>query len=241
MTRSLRRLAPHAIAACAAIALVAAGALRADKGGKSEDLVTAQPDTATYRVQSIAMLPVATFNFDNSVENKVGAAFAQQFANTGYRWISARGTKELLRLSLGDSAVKAVSAAVLKLGRIDSLSAPALCARLRVNALLSLRVDTFEQNPIMYSQSGRASTSVGFTSALVDSSGRLLWKISGGIHAEGPYHDPSHNPSTISSTELENTPVTGEEGPPVYEDVLTRIFARWLPQFPAKRGAPAAQ
>jgi hypothetical protein len=238
MIRSLRGLVPLAIAL---LAITPGGSLRADKGGKSEDLVSVEPDTATYRVQSIAMLPVATFNFDNLVENKVGAAFAQQFAGTGYRWISARGTKELLRLSLGDSAVKAVSASILKLGRADSLGAPALCARLRVNALLSLRVDAYEQNPIMYSQSGRASTSIAFTSALVDSSGRLLWKISGGLHAEGPYHDPSHNPSTISSTELENTPVTGEEGPPAYEDVLTRLFARWLPQFPVKRGAPAVQ
>jgi hypothetical protein len=41
----------------------------------------------------------------------------------------------------------------------------------------------------------------------------------------------------VSSTTLESTPITGQGGPPAYEEVLNRLFLRWLPLFPRPTAA----
>jgi hypothetical protein len=84
-------------------------------------------------------------------------------------------------------------------------------------------------------------TAVQLKAALVDSSGTLLWSASGSETGEGPYHDPSTNPVGMSSSSLENTPITGQGGPPAFADVLNPLLRRWTPQFPqpAAAGEPA--
>ena len=234
MTRSLRLVLPVLLAAlCLGLPALAAK----DKGRQMDTIFTA-PDFAQLHVTSIAMLPVASFDNNTGTEGRVAQVWGQLFKDTGYRWLSANLTREMLRSTVGDSVIKLVRDGVLKDARVDSLRAPLLCAKLRAGAVLSVRVDQWEKLDILWNQAGKPMTSVGLKAALVDSSGRLLWSASGSETGEGPYHDPSTNPLGVTSSNLENTPVTGQGGPPAFQDVLIRLLNRWAPQFPK---APAAE
>jgi hypothetical protein len=235
MTR-LPRLVPLVLLAALSLAVALPAVAARDKGRKM-DLVYLAPDFAAYGAASIALLPVVTYDGSASTEGQVSTYWGQLFRATGYRWISANTTREMLRTAVGDSVVKLMRDEVLKDGRVDSLRASVLCARLRVDAVLSLRVDQWEQVHVLWNQSGKPTTSIGLRAALVDSSGRLLWSASGSETGEGPYHDPSLNPISVSGSSLENTPVTGQGGPPVFQEVLSRLLNRWVPQFPRTAAA----
>jgi hypothetical protein len=237
----IRRAGFAALLALAVLASLAPSALAAKQKGSKTDLITTAPDFASFGVKSIALLPVVTFDKSFSAERTVADLWGQNFRGTGYRWISAATAREMLLSSLGDSTVKVVREQMLKNVRVDSLQAPLLCARLRTSAVLCVRVDQWEQRPILWNQSGRPMTTVQLRAALVDSSGALLWSASGSETGEGPYHDPNTNPIGVSSTGLENTPVTGQGGPPAFDLVLNPLLVRWTPQFPqpAAAGEPA--
>jgi hypothetical protein len=237
----IHRAGRAALIALAALAPFVLPASAAKEKGRKVDLITTAPDFASHGVKSIALLPIATFDRSLQAERAVADLWGQNFKGTGYRWISAPTVREMMLSSVGDSVVKAVREQVLKNARVDSLQAPLLCAKLRTSAVLCVRVDQWEQRPILWNQSGRPMTTVQLRAALVDSSGTLLWSASGSETGEGPYHDPSTNPMGVSSTTLESTPITGQGGPPGFEEVLNRLLLRWTPQFPrpAAAGEPA--
>jgi hypothetical protein len=233
----IRRAGFAALLVLAALASLAPSAVAAKEKGRRMDLITTVPDFASFGVKSIALLPIATFDRSLQAERAVADLWGQAFKGTGYRWISAATAREMLLSAVGDSTVKVVREQMLKNVRVDSLQAPLLCAKLRTSAVLCVRVDQWEQQPILWNQSGRPTTTVQLRAALVDSSGTLLWNASGSETGEGPYHDPSTNPIGVSSTTLESTPVTGQGGPPSHDEVLNRVLLRWLPQFPRPAGA----
>jgi len=233
----IRRVGFVTLITLTTLAPLASPALAAKEKGRKMDLVMTVPDFASYGVKSIALLPIATFDRSLQAERMVADLWGQHFKGTGYRWISAPTVREMLLSSLGDSTVKLVREQILKGVRVDSLRAPLLCAKLRTSAVISVRVEQWEQQPILWNQSGRPMTTVQLKAALVDSSGTLLWSASGSETSEGPYHDPSTNPIGVSSTSLESTPVTGQGGPPAYDEVLNRLLLRWAPQFPRPAGA----
>ena len=226
-----------ALIALAVLAPLASPALAAKQKGRKVDLITTAPDFASYGIKSIAMLPVATFDKNLVTEARVAELVGRNLKDIGYRWVSTTSARGMLLATLGDSAVKAVTEQILKNVRVDSLSAPRLCAKLRTDAVLCLRVDLWEQLPVLWNQAGRPMTSVQLKAALVDSSGALLWSASGSETGEGAYHDPSTNPIGVSSSNLENTPVTGQGGPPPFDEVLNTMLLRWQPQFPRPAGA----
>jgi hypothetical protein len=233
----MRRAGFAALLVLAALASLVPSALAAKQKGSKLDLITTVPDFASFGVKSIALLPIATFDRSLPAERMVADLWGQNFRGTGYRWISAATAREMLLSSLGDSTVKVVREQMLKNVRVDSLQAPLLCAKLRASAVLCVRVDQWEQRPILWNQSGRPMTSVQLRAALVDSSGTLLWSASGSETGEGPYHDPGTNPLGVSSTSLENTPITGQGGPPTFDEVLNPLLLRWTPQFPRPAAA----
>jgi hypothetical protein len=236
MTCRARILAPLFIAA-ALLALAAPG-LAAPKSKGGRDLVTLSPDFAAAGVHRIALLPVCTFGRDVRAQVMVAAYWGQNFKDIGYRWISPTTCRELVP----DSTLNVACAGMLKTGRVDSLLAPLLCRDLRTNAVLAARIDQWEQNQLNWDQPGKPSTTVRLAAALVDSSGALLWSISGGETLEGPYHDPALNPPEIvNHPTMATTPMTGENGPPRFEDVLSKLLARWAPQFPKPAAAEAAK
>jgi len=211
----------------------------AAKGAHVIDHVWTRPDFDPSKIQSIAMLPVATFDGNLEAERLVQMKWGQTFAGAGYRWISGTTARDLIRGIGGDSLLRAVKAGVLKGGQVDSLSAPSLCARLRVNALLSVRVDLWAQSLIQPDQAGKPSTSLQLRAALVDSAGRLLWTASGSETAEGQYTEPSAADETRSGTAVTRSNGIGTQGAgaPAFAEVLDRLLVRWVKLFPARPAA----
>ena len=224
------------------LALLGVGAGQAAKGPRAIDQVWTHPDFARFAVRSVAMLPPANFEHNLDAERQVQGEWGREFAGAGYRWVSATTARDILRATGGDSLLKRITESVLSDGRIDSLQAPMLCARLRTDALLTVRVDQWTQIAIAPEQSGKPSTTIQLRAALVDSTGQMLWRISGSEAAEGVYVEPNEGVTGSSGSAI--TRSTGLHGstaagaPPAYVDVLDRLLARWAKLFPA-RPAPA--
>ncbi len=220
-----------AVAALALAALVA-GAPAGHTAGKvrTSDVIFTVADSSLLRIRSIAMFPVATYDHDLEVERTVTGMWGQAIRGAGFRWVSANSVRAML--PGGDSLIASMQQALLRNPRVDSLAAHGLCASLRTSAVLTLRVDRWEQRQIQWDQAGRPATTVQLHAALVDSTGRLLWSASGSETADGPEHDPSTNPIAVASGNLGSQPVTGEGGPPAYADVAQRLFVRWAARFP---------
>jgi hypothetical protein len=225
-----------ALCAAACVWMISSAApASAAKGEKLLDLFWTTPDsTALAEVESIAQLPVATY--DNVIEHEkvVENAWAQLFRRSGYRWLSATTSRNLLRSGAeGDSVSKAVREMILADGRVDSVAAASVCARLRVRALLCVRVDQWQQVKIEPTDSGKPSTSIRLRAALVDSLGRLLWTASGGEFAEGPYQQAVPQPPGAQALVHGDIGQKQVGGPPDPLEVLTTLFTRWVPHFPA--------
>lgn len=233
----------RALAMALVLALLGAGAAQAAKGPRTIDQVWTHPDFARFNVRSIAMLPPANFEHNLEAERQVQGEWGRMFNGAGYRWVSGTTARDQIRAwTAGDSLLKVITESVLGNARIDSLTAPVLCARLRTNALLTVRVDQWTQVAIAPEQSGKPSTTIQLRAALVDSTGQLLWRISGSEAAEGVYVEPNEGVTEASGSAI--TRSTGLHGstaagaPPAYVDVVDRLLARWVKLFPAKP-APA--
>jgi hypothetical protein len=235
----MRRLFPSVCAL--ALAALAASPAFAGKAPNRTDIIWQAPDFAGYDVRAIAMLPIATF--DNSAEARrfTEAAVGQTLRGTGYRWVPAIVTRDEITRDGGDSLLKALNQSVLKLGRLDSLDAPRYSRMARTRALFTVRVDRFERMELPFDQSGKPTTTVQLTAAIVDSTGRLLWSASGAETAEGPYQDASSSTLGVRASGLNNTPITGQGGAPTYLETLNRLLTRWLAQFPVRPAAATVQ
>lgn len=226
-----------AIAAALAIGIPAAGAKDAsDRAGSS----WTHPGLADFAVDRIAMLPVATYDSDYAAEKQIERAVGAALRESGYRWISATGTRSLMQANGADSLLAALRSGVLNQGRADSLDATAACALLRCDALLSVRVDQWEQRELEWNQSGKPTTSVRLRAALVDSTGVLLWSATGSRTGEGPYHNAETAPLGVKQSGLDRRPITGQGGAPSHLEVMEPIIERWAEAFPARGGTPSA-
>lgn len=213
-------------------------AFAADKKQKVMDSFWLAPDFQQYGVSSIAFLPVATFDDNMEARRLVEQAIGQAFRTSGHRWLSAISARDYLFRQGGDSLMLAVRSQLAKSPRVDSLQAPALSRLLRTRALLGVRVDGWERVQLEPTQAGRPYTTVRLNAALVDSTGRLLWTASGGETIEGQYRDPNQGVVGMNSSGLNDQPMTNTAAAPTYAEVLTKLLARWSPQFPAKAAAP---
>ena len=223
------------VVACAAIA---AGPAHAAK--KTRDQFWTRPDYAQFAVDRVALFPVTSYDNNIQNENMVAAALGPAFKPLGYRWISGTTTRELMRSNAGgDSLLRALRGQVQANAQLDSLTTLRLAGILHCDAVLTVRVDQFEQHQPEWNVAGKPYTTVRLKAALVDSLGRLLWSGSGTETGEGPYYDPSANPVAVNDTGLDRKPVSAQGGAPTYREVLTALFSRWKDQFPTKP-APAA-
>jgi hypothetical protein len=220
------------------LALAAPTPARAAKSPRKAEVVWTAPDFADYDVRSIAFLPVATYDHSLEARQLVEGAVGQALRGTGYRWVSTLVTREWLLRAGGDSLLNATRDQILNRDRVDSLAAPLLSRTARARALLAVRVDRMERVQLEYNQSGKPTTTVQLHASLVDSTGRLLWTAHGSETMEGPYQDPANGSLGVQAGGLNNQMVTGRLGAPSYPEVLTRLLARWTPQFPAR--PPAA-
>jgi hypothetical protein len=237
--RTMRRNRAIAMIACAALLALSSAATAADKKDKKLDIIWTHPEIAGIPLRSIALLPGATFDNDLKAEKEIELAWGPPSRGTGYRWFYSTMTKDLLRRAFGgDSILTAVRKGVLKDGRVDSLSARALCQALHTSAVLTIRADQWEQIQMEWNQTGKPWTTVQMRAALVDSSGRLLWTASGSETGEGPMHQADSGTLGVKSSGLGLQAVTGQGGAPSFQEVLAPLFTRWITSFPA-RPAPA--
>ena len=226
----MRRTFPIAALLCAlalAAALPAAG-----RPEKNVDLVWVAPDFASFGVHSIALLPVVTYDGSVEARRTVESGIVSTFPRDAYRWVSPIVSRDEIVNAGGDSLLKALGEPVLKVGRLDSLAAPACSRLLHVRALLTVRVDQFEKRELRFDESGKPTTTIQIHAALVDSTGRLLWSASGTENAEGPYQDPSTNPIGVNASGLNNQPITNQGGAPSFQETLRTLLARIVASFP---------
>lgn len=229
------------VAVLAAAALLAAPDADAAKPqGRELDLVWTSPALDTAKVGRIALLPAASFARDLRNEKLVEGMLARALVESGHRWVSSTTSRALLRSAApDDSMLNGVRDEVLKNARLDSLSAMRVCAKLRTDAVLCVRVDRFDQVVLDATQSGKPSTTIQIRAALLGADGRQLWTVSGSETGEGPYQSPSSDPYRTPGGGVNANPTVTAIGPPSYEEVLTRLFDRWAPRFPkAPAGAP---
>jgi hypothetical protein len=190
-------------------------------------------------VRSIALLPAVTYDGNLNAEREIDQAWGPTARVSGHRWYYSTTSKDLLRRFGGDSVLAALRKVVLKEARIDSLSARRLCTALRTSAVLTIRVDLWDQIEMEFNQTGKPSTTVQLKAALVDSSGQLLWTASGTETAEGPMHQADSGTLGVKSSGLGTQPVTGQGGAPTFQEALTPLFARWAGSFPTRPTTPA--
>lgn len=216
--------------------LLAAMALAADRKSTGDQFWLA-PDFATFPVNSIAMLPPALFDghFENRrlVENAVG----QALRGSGHRWVSPFLIRDVMMKNGGDSLTQAINEKLLRTPRLDSLDAPRLSRLLRTRAILTVRVDQMERRELEPGQSGRPATTVHLRAALVDSTGRLLWTASSTETLEGAQQDADANVIGVKASGLNNQGIGNTSAAPAFQEVLTKLCARWKEPFP-KRALP---
>ncbi len=223
------------------ILAAAAGPALAQKKARTNDRFWTAPELAALPVGSIALLPVVTYDGSLEARRITELALGQALRGSGHRWVAASTAREYLRRAGGDSLLEAISASVLARERVDSLAAPAICRGARTRAVLTVRVDQWEQRKLEFNQSGNPTTTIQLKAALVDSTGRLLWTASGGETLEGPYQDASASAVGVKASGLNNTPMTNQGTAPSFQETLTKLLARWTPEFPSKAAAPAAE
>lgn len=223
------------------LALGSAAAPR-DKA-RAVDLIWVYPQFDSLGIQGVALLPAVSYDKNHRNETLVESMFAKALQPSGYRWMTPTVAREKVVSAAGDSGLAALDAGILATGRVDSLAAQRLCRSLRTSALMSVRVDQFEQTQVEWNQSGKPTTSVRLRAALVDSAGRLLWSAGGGETGEGQYHEADAGMTGVNGSGLNTTPTTAQGGAPSFEDVTTRLLSRWMRSFPARTvaAAPAAK
>ena len=233
-TASLAGLAGMLLAS----ALIVAAPARADRKTRSNDRFWTAPELSELPVSSIALLPVVTFDGNLEARRITELSIGQALRGSGHRWVSANTAREYLRRAGGDSLANSIQTSVLERERVDSLQAPTVCAAARTRAVLTVRVDQWEQRKLEFNQSGTPTTTIKLRAALVDSTGRLLWSASGSETMEGPYQDASANTIGVKASGLNNVPLTNQGGAPTFQETLTKLLSRWSPEFPKKAAAP---
>jgi hypothetical protein len=235
------------IAVLAAIALIsrtfvpASLAADGEKKGKKLDVFWVHPDAASTPLRSVALLPAASYDNSFTTEREIDSAWGPMARAAGLRWYFSTTSKDLVRRAFGgDSVLKAVRAQLLKEARVDSLSARSLCQALHTSAVLTMRVDQWEKVEMEWNQTGKPWTRVQIKAALVDSIGRLLWTAAGSETAEGPMHEADSGTIGVKSSGLNLEAVTGQAGAPSFQEVLERLFMRWIDAFPARQSRGTA-
>ena len=207
-----------------------------------EDVFWKAPDYATIAPASIALLPAVSFDRNLESERLVGESWGVNFSKGSYRWLSATTSRVLLSGNeQADVLASLMRAGILKNGRVDSVVAPQLCGKLRVQAVLSVLVDQWEKQTIEPDQSGKPWTRVHLRAAMVDTLGRLLWTGAGTETIEGQNHEAVARAD--GRTEASPGPsefASGVGGPPPYRDVLDKLLTRWSAAFPQRATAPAS-
>ena len=228
----------------------------------SPDRVWIHPGIENLRPERIAILPAVSFVFLPRERIYVEDAWLQRLSRSRHAWLPAVLCRERMAATSrhGDSLLNVIGDQVRNRGRVDSTSSPRLARLLQSQALLSLRIDRWER--VGAARSTRIY--VDMSAALVDSSGRLLWRVSSEERLESVYGLPKINvsepPEGTSLEEFKRWRAAtegnearlvfgrpGEMGAgmqsssisPDFQAALTRILTRWVLLFPETPRRPA--
>lgn len=206
---------------------------------KPTDVVWIHPDRARLNVGSIAILPVVALDGDARAVTIVEKALPWQWVPTGHGWLQASSSQEKLRAARdGQALLQKLTEQVRHSGRMDSVIAQRLARLVPLGAYLVVRVDAWRQYERDRTQlrAKPSSTTIGLTAALVDSNGTLLWSISGSEVtreaqgasqlAEGGLGGPMGIRPGALGIGLQTVSTA-----PTFEDVLSKLLARWRPLF----------
>ena len=143
--------------------------LRAHK----RDAMITHPELDALRPAAIALLPAVAFVDDPPTMSYVETFVFELYAATGHEWRPASLAHDRMSGVAGRSGSlrEDVAREVRRTGHVEPATAGELARLLGVESTMSVRIDRWEV------VSGRAM--VEMTAALVDSSGRVLWQISG--------------------------------------------------------------
>ena len=233
--------------------------------GHAPDRVWIHPDIDRLRPERIAILPAVSFVWIPEGRAYLEEAWFLGMSTIRRDWLPAILCRERMGATsrTGDSLLNVLGAQVRSRARVDSTSAPRLARLLGVKALLCLRIDRWERI-------GTLPTTriyVDLTAALVDSTGRLLWRASTEERLESVYGvpkvpDSGRPPEPGSGLGYEQQRAVteglaqivlrggrpGEMGmtaewatvPPDFQAVVARVLARWAGLFPAAPRRSAA-
>ena len=232
-------LSPRRVAALVLAVAIAASASAGKRPAADE--VWRAPGLDSLDLRSIALLPVVTFDGNMEAKRLTEDQVGRAFRASGHRWLSPATSRDMLVREGGDSLLKAIARQVEKRGQVDSADAAALSRLTHSRALLTVRVDRIERIVPEADQSGRPSTTVELTAALVDSTGALLWRARGVEVAEGTYQDSYQRSGVIGvkTSGLSTTPLTDGSGAPSVQETMMKMLARWTERFPRRAPAPA--
>lgn len=217
------------------LVLVTTAALAAPRRERQIDHLWAHPDPRSIRLTAVAMLPAVGFDDVVPAEHGAELELMKLIKDSGYRWVSPATSRDMLRAAGGESLLLANKQDILAHGRIDSLRVATICAKLRVNGLLTIRLDRAEQVSIQSDQSGKPTTTVQVSAAMVDSLGRRVWSASGTQVAEGPEMQGSVTGVGGSGVGgVAPSAVVVKSNAPDWPFVYGPMFDRWVKTFPPR-------
>lgn len=158
------------------------------------DRIWTRPGGVGREIRTIAMLPTVGPS-GHFVDDRWLVAFFQD----GHQWLPAPLVRDqLARLSSQpDSALLALSAQVFARGSVDAAIAPRLCRAMRVQALLTVRVDRWER--VAESNPYLTTAYVELVATLLDSTGDVVWRVSGEERETARYGVPTSASSKLST------------------------------------------
>jgi hypothetical protein len=186
--------------------------LAAQAAKKEPERSWVHPEIQRFVVPRIAVLPAVPLEGGLEVCPFVEKRWLSATTGPRMRWMPAVQSRERLKAGGSDSLLSREALDVLRYGRVDSTTAPLVARALGVRGLLSIRIDLWRRESA--GVEGRTRAVVGLTSALVDSTGTLLWTATGRAVYEAP-----ENASEF----------TGEFGqaPADYDSALVGLVSRW--------------
>jgi hypothetical protein len=235
------------------LALAVTGA--AIPAARASDRSWVHPEIERLRPARIAILPAVSFVYLPTQRAYFEDAWLQRFARTRHAWVPAILCRERMASTSrrGDSLLSRVGDQIRSRGRVDSAASASLARLLESQALLCLRIDRWER----LGRGGNERIFVDMTATLVDSTGRLLWRVTSEERLESAYGIPKSGPTEapaaagddyemrrgraerterwIASGRPGEMGVTGQVTTisPDFQAAVGRILARWERLFPA--------
>lgn len=210
------------------------------EAARSSDRVWTRAGIAQYPLRRIAFLVVVDQAEGIARARAVEEQWLLHFIDDGHDWVPPEICEQSMRLfsrRRPDSVMSAVRNQVFRNGQIDSTGAPRLASALRSQALLTVRVDVIDRGGTWAGEIVTAR--VELTAALVDSAGKLLWRISGEQRRITPSGAPQSSareeePKVVRDYRLS---VPGNPAARDLDVALDVMFQRWLAVYPWKGAA----